>query len=87
MNQDRLSQQEALVHTAHLGDREKGPLDLGNHQPDLVHVRGQHQLAARFRAAALLERDQVAQGIGLDLVHQRGPQIDDLIPDAVLKAG
>ena len=61
--------------------------DVLDHEADLVHVRGEHHLAAWLRAAAALDADDVAEGIDRDLVDRCLQFGDDDRADTVFVAG
>ena len=62
-------------------------VDMRNHEADLVHVRGDHQLFCFAAATGLFDRDQIAQRIYPQLVGQRRQLAAHDLAQASLAAG
>ncbi len=63
-----LPQQNSLVETTYRSEAKETPLQLGHDQPDLIHVTGQHDAAARLLTPSPLQGDDIAQLVGLHLI-------------------
>ncbi len=65
MHDDFLAQQDARIHAADGDHVNEAMLDAGHHQPDLIHVGGQHDRAARGRGRRHARSDATQQRDGV----------------------
>ena len=77
----RLGEQHAIIHPAQRRGTDEPVADVGDHQADFVHVRAEHHAGARFVAGSMLERDQTAQAVRLELVSQIAPRLTYHVTD------
>ena len=65
VDDDFLAQQDARIHAADSHDVNKAVLDTGHHQPDLVHVGGEHDRAAGAAGVGAARSDAAQQRDGV----------------------
>jgi hypothetical protein len=78
MDDDFLAQQDPVVVASNLLKVNKPFFQFRHDEADLVHVRSQHDRWPRFRAGALFEGNDIAEGIHAHLV---GVLLEHLLDD------